>query len=256
MRKFLLLLCVPIILFSGDLKKALQKSHKERKPLMVLVTATKCKYCAKMKKETLNNPDVKENLNGFLFVQVDKNSFDVKKHLPKVRYTPTIFFISQNYHIVNTVKGYLNAYDFNMWIDDTRKKLNMPILTHIKKSDESSYVQPEENSVWLYDIASAIDFANQTGKNIMVFVGSTRSKWSKKMEETTLKSKNVMNRLDDFVWVKINYGDREAKKYGINPKGVPAVYFLRADMSQLAVAKGYYKDKDFIKWIKYAKSKL
>jgi thioredoxin-related protein len=247
---------VPIILFSGNLKQALKKSHREQKPLMVLVTAKKCKYCAKMKKETLNNPDVKENLSGFLFTQIDKNSHDAKKYLPKVRYTPTIFFISKDFHVVNTVKGYLNAYDFNMWVDDTRKKLGMPILTHIKKSDESNYVQPEENSIWLYDIASAIDFANQTGKNIMVFVGSTRSKWSKKMEETTLKSKKVMSKLDDFVWVKINHGDREAKKYGINPKGVPAVYFLRSDMSKLAVAKGYYRGKDFIKWINYAKSKL
>jgi len=126
----------------------------------------------------------------------------------------------------------------------------------LTKSDESNYVQPEENSIWMYDIASAIDFANQTGKNIMVFVGSTKSKWSKKMEETTLKSKQVMDKLKDFVWVKINHGDSEAKRYRINPKGVPAVYFLKSDMSELAVAKGYYKDKDFIKWINYAKSKI
>jgi len=256
MKKFLLLLCIPAILFSGELKKALLKSKRTQKPLMVLVTAEHCKYCSKMKRETLNNPDVKENLKGFLFTQVDKHSRDAKKYLPNVRYTPTIFFISKDFHVVNTVKGYLNAYDFNMWIDDSRKKLGMPIVSHVKRSDKTNYVQPEENSIWMYDIASAIDYANQTGKNIMVFVGSTRSKWSKKMENTTLKNKKVKNKLKNFVWVKINYGNKEAKRYGINPKGVPAVYFLRSDMSKLAIAKGYYRTKDFIKWINYAKSKL
>ncbi len=138
MRKLLLLLSVPIIMFSGELKNALIKSKKEERPLMVLVTATKCKYCLRMKKETLNNPDVQENLDGFLFVQVDKNSQDAQKYLPPVRYTPTIFFISKDFHVVNTVKGYLNAYDFNLWVDDTRKKLGMPILAHVKKSDETN----------------------------------------------------------------------------------------------------------------------
>jgi len=89
----------------------------------------------------------------------------------------------------------------------------------------------------------------------MIFVGSNKSKWSKRMEKTTLKNKKVKSKLDDFVWVKLNYGDKEAKEYGINPKYVPTVYFLRSDLSQLAVAKGYYKTNGFIKWIKYAKSK-
>jgi len=256
MKNFLLLLSIPAILISGGLKSSLLKSKKEQKPLMVLVTAEHCKYCSKMKKETLSNPEVKENLKGFLFTKVDKTSVDAQKYLPKTRYTPTVYFISKDFHVVNTVKGYLNAYDFNMWVDDTREKLGMATFAHIKKSDSSNYVQPEKDSIWMYDIASAVDFASQTGKHIMIFIGSTKSKWSKKMENTTLKNRKIMNKLDDFVWVKLNHGDKDAKAYGINPKYVPAVYFMRSDMSKIAVAKGFYKEKDFTKWIKYAKSKI
>jgi thioredoxin-related protein len=257
MRKFLLLLSIPAILISGGLKSSLLKSKREQKPLMVLVTAEHCKYCAKMKRETLSNPDVKANLEGFLFARVDKTSPDAQKYLPHTRYTPTIYFISKDFHVVNTVKGYLNAEDFNMWIDDTREKLGMGTLSHISKADtSSSYVKPEEDSIWFYDVGSAIDFASQTGKQIMVFVGSTKSKWSKKMEQTTLKDSKIMQELKDFVWVKLNHGDKDAKQYGINPKYVPAIYFMRSDMSTIAVAKGYYKSKDFEKWIKYAKSKI
>jgi thioredoxin-related protein len=256
MKKFLLLLSIPAILISGGLKSSLLKAKREQKPLMVLVTAKHCKYCAKMKRETLSDPEVKANLEGFLFTRVDKTSADAQRYLPKVKYTPTVYFISKDFHVINTVKGYLNAYDFNMWIDDTREKLGMGTFAHIKKSDSSSYVQPEENSIWMYDIASAIDFATQTGKQIMIFVGSTKSKWSKKMENTTLKNSKIMSKLDNFVWVKLNHGNKEAKAYGINPRYVPAVYFMRSDMSKIAVAKGFYKEKDFAKWIKYAKSKI
>ena len=50
----------------------------------------------------------------------------------------------------------------------------------------------------MYDMASAIDFAEQTGKQIMVFVGSTRSKWSKEMEGTTLESEKVKKELENL----------------------------------------------------------
>jgi thioredoxin-related protein len=257
MKTFLLLLCVPAILISGGLKSSLLKSKREQKPLMVLVTAEHCKYCAKMKRDTLDNQEVKDNLEGFLFAKVDKTSVDAQKYLPKTRYTPTVYFISKDFHVVNTVKGYLNAYDFNMWIDDTRTKLGMSTISHTAKVDTSStYVTPEKDSIWMYDVASAIDFASQTGKQIMIFVGSTKSKWSKKMEKTTLNDGKIKRELDNFVWVKLNHGDKDAKEYGINPKYVPAVYFMRNDMTKIAVAKGYYKNKDFQKWIKYAKSKI
>ncbi|NOZ89658.1 MAG: DUF255 domain-containing protein [Epsilonproteobacteria bacterium] len=257
MKKLLLMLSVTALLISGDLKSSLLKAKKENKPLMVLVTAENCKYCSKMKKETLGNSDVKNNLRGFLFTKIDKTSLDARRFLPKTRYTPTTYFISPDFRIVNTVKGYLNAYDFNMWVDDTRTKLGMGIIAHnSRKKKQSRYVQPEKDSIWMYDIASAMDFASQTNKQIMIFVGSNKFKWSKKMERTTLNSKKVKNKLNDFVLVKLNHGDKEAKKYGINPKYVPAVYFMRSDMSQLTVAKGYYDEKTFLKWIKYAKSKI
>ncbi len=258
MRKVVLLLTLPaILLTAAGLKNSLLQSKREQKPLMVLVTAEKCKYCTKMKKETLSNDTVKKNLEGFLFTTVRKSSVDAKRYLPKTRYTPTVFFVSPKFKIVNSVKGYLGAADFNMWINDTRKKLGMSVNQSIvEKSDTTSYVKPQKDDIWMYDIASAMDFASQTGKQLMIYIGSTKSKWSHKMEEQTLKNKKVKSKLDNFVWVKLNHGDSEAKAYGLNPKHVPTVYFMKSDMSKLAVAKGYFEVKDFLIWVKYAKSKI
>jgi len=258
MKKVILLLALPVILLTaGGLKTSLLQSKREQKPLMVLVTAEKCRYCAKMKKETLSNEIVKKNLDGFLFTTVQKSSVDAKRYLPKTRYTPTVFFVSPEFKIINSVKGYLGAEDFNMWINDTRSKLGMSVNESIvEKTDTTSYVKPQKDDIWMYDIASAVDFASQTGKQLMIFIGSTKSKWSKKMEDKTLKSEEVKNKLNNFVWVKLNHGDAEAKKYGLQPKHVPTVYFMKPDMSELAVAKGYFEVKDFLIWVKYAKSKI
>ena len=258
MKKIVLLLTLPaILLTAGGLKNSLLQSKREQKPLMVLVTAEKCRYCTKMKKETLNNKIVKKNLEGFLFTTVQKSSVDAKRYLPKTRYTPTVFFVSPEFKIINSVKGYLGAIDFNMWVNDTRSKLGMSVdKTMVSENTTTSYVQPEKDSLWMYDIASAQDFAEQTGKQIMVYIGSTKSKYSKKMENGTLKSKKVKGKLDNFVWVKLNHGDAEANAYGLKPKHVPTVYFLRSDMSELAVAKGYFGVKDFLIWVKHAKSKI
>jgi len=260
MKKVVLLLALPAILMTGGLKSSLLKSKREGKPLMVLVTSESCRYCAKMKKETLSNNEVKKNLNGFLFATVLKSSKDAERFLPTTRYTPTVYFVSPKFKIINSVKGYLGAADFNMWIDDTRSKLGMSLRSKKKEqvatTTSTNYVQPEKDSVWMYDIASAMDYAAQTGKQIMVFVGSTKSKWSREMEKKTLNAKSVKSELKSFVWVKLNHGDAEAKAYDINPTYVPTVYFMRSDMSELAVAKGYFKPSDFLKWVKHAKSKI
>jgi len=251
MNKITLFLFVPIIMVAGDLKDTLLKAKREHKPIMVYVKAEKCQYCAKMKKNTLSDSKVKENIKDFLFVIADKNSDDAKKYLPSTRYTPTIYFISSKFKVVNTVKGYLGKEDFNLWVDDSKVKLGMSSSTHI-----TSTVSTTKSDVWMYDVESAKDYARQTGKQLMVYVDKESSKWARKMRKETFVEEKVEKALSNFVWVKVQKGSPEAKRYGLNPKYAPSVYFMRADGTSLATAEGYFGAKDFLKWIAYAKSKI
>lgn len=249
MKKLIGLLCLPALLLSGELKDSLLQAKKEQKPLMVMVTSESCKFCTKMKTNTLSNGAVKQNLNGFLFKQIDKEDSEAQHYLPAVHYAPTIFFVSPKFRIVNSVEGYLEPADFNKWVTDTRNKLGMTKNTPHKST------HPKRDK-WMYDIASAMDYAAQSGKQIMVFVGSSRSKYSKLLEINTLANAKVMSALSNFVWVKVSKGDENAKAYGINPSSVPTVYFMNSDMSELAVAEGYFEPSDFLQWVAYAKSKI
>ena len=251
MKKIVLLIYIPVLLLSGDLKDALLKARKEHKPVMVYVKSDSCAYCDKMKEKTLNDIAVQKNIEGFIVVTADKNEAEAKKYLPATRYTPTVYFISSKFKVVNTVKGYLGKDDFNLWVNDSKTKLGMGtgssdvLQTHTTKSEN-----------WFYDMASAEDYALQTGKQVMVYVQNRRSSWSKKMRKGTLLDENVKEALKNFVWVKLEKNSSEAKAYGLNPSLAPTVYFRRADGSSLATAKGYFGAKDFMLWVNYAKGQI
>ena len=251
MKKIALLICLPIIVLSGDLRDALLKARKEHKPVMVYVKSETCAYCKKMKARTLSDAEVQENIKGFIVVTADKNDAEAKKYLPATRYTPTIYFISPKFKVVNTVKGYLGKDDFNLWVNDSKNKLGMNMET--EDAFKPTTIKSEN---WFYDMASAEDYARQTGKQVMVYVENRRSSWSKKMREETLNDEEIKSALENFVWVKLQKGSAEAKAYGLNPKLAPTVYFRKADGSSLATAKGYFNATDFMLWVKYAKGKI
>ena len=252
MKKIALLVYIPVVLMSGELRDALIEAKKTHKPLMVYVKSDSCAFCDKMKKRTLSDETVQNNMKGFIFVKTDKSSKEAKKYLPQTRYTPTTYFISSKFKVVNTVKGYLGKNDFNLWINDSKSKLGMSTTS----ANDSSHITSTKSEKWFYDIASAEDYAKQVGKNVMVYVENKRSKWSKKMRTETLSDKKVKDALKDFVWVKLQKGSAEANAYGLIPKLAPTVYFRKADGTPLAAAKGYFGVKNFLLWVKYAKGKL
>jgi len=251
MKKITLLIYLPVILLSGDLKDALLKARKEHKPVMVYVKSDSCAYCDKMKKRTLSDAGVQENIKDFIVVTADKNENETKRYLPATRYTPTIYFISSKFKVVNTVKGYLGKDDFNLWVNDSKNKLGMNLGT--EELFKPTTIKSEN---WFYDMASAEDYATQTGKQVMVYVENKRSSWSKKMRDDTLNNEEIKNALESFVWVKLQKGSAEAKAYDLNPQLAPTVYFRRADGTSLATAKGFFNAKDFMLWVKYAKGKI
>lgn len=253
MKKIALFIYLPVLLVSGDLKDSLLKAKREHKPVMVYVKAVSCQYCDKMKEKTIGSSIVQDNMKDFIFTVVDKEDPEAKKYLPATRYTPTVYFISPKFKVVNTVKGYLGKEDFNLWIDDTKSKLGITTDTVTKTIASES---ESESDIWMYDMASAMDYANQTGKQVMVYVEDSSDKWSTKMRKETFGDDTVKSALDNFVWVKLQKGSSEAKESAYNPKLAPTSYFIKADGSALATAKGYFAPKDFLLWIDYAKSKI
>jgi len=252
MNKILWLACLPVILISGELKDSLIKAKKSHQSMMVYIKSDNCQFCDKMKNKTLNDVSVLENTSEFMFIVADKNSEETKRYLPNARYTPTVYFISPEFKVVNTVKGYLGKDDFNLWVDDSKRKLGLNETSHI----DNVTADVEKSDAWMYDMPSAMDYASQTDKQIMLYVDSSNSKWSKKMLEKTLSDTRIKDALNNFVWVKLEKESSDIYSLGLHPKYTPTVYFMKADKSVLATANGYFNPSDFLQWINYAKSKI
>ena len=253
MKKMVFLLCLPMLMMSGELKDSLLKAKKSHQAMMVYIKSEACQFCDKMKQKTLNDISVLENTSDFMFIVADKNDAETKKFLPSVRYTPTVYFISPEFKVVNAVKGYLGKDDFNLWVDDSKRKLGLNDTSSIENVTTDV---AEKSDIWMYDMSSATDYAEQTGKQIMLYIDNSNSKWSKKMLESTLANSNIKESLENFVWVKLQKDSADIYALGLQPKYTPTVYFMRADKTSLATVKGYLNPSDFLQWINYAKSKI
>ncbi len=250
MRKIIVLIALEATLMAGELTNSMLEAKRQGIPLMIMVASETCTYCDKMTNITLKDATVKESMKDFMFIKVEQTDKDVQRFLGKhMKYPPTIFFLSK-YKILNKAEGYLSPSNFIPWVEDTKKKLGM-------KSSVSQVTDSSSSSIhWMYDIPSAVDYAGQTSKQIMIFVNSSNSKWSRELESKTLESSKVQNALNDFVLVKVEKEDAGISSYGLNPTHIPTVYFMTSGMRTLVTAKGFFSANDFLKYINYAKSKI
>ncbi|MCK5854270.1 MAG: thioredoxin family protein [Sulfurovaceae bacterium] len=260
MKKIIILILLQVVLMAGELTNAMLQAKREGKPLMIMVTSKTCTFCDKMSDITLADPTVKENIQDFMFIKVDQHDAETERFLGRhMEYPPTIFFLSK-YKILNKAEGYLSPSDFIPWVEDTKQKLNMNGSTTVTATKTTTTAISTENTSssinWMHDIPSAVDYAKQTGKQIMIFVGSSKSKWSQELEKKTLVSSKVKEGLSNFVWVKVEKGNASLASYGLNPAHVPTVYFMTAKMRELVASKGFFDANDFLKYINYAKSKI
>jgi thiol-disulfide isomerase/thioredoxin len=77
-----------------DYQSALKKAQAEKKPVMVMMTATWCGPCKMLEKETLNDPWIRHFLSNFVIVQAFEDK-DVEKTYGMNGY-PTLVFTDSN----------------------------------------------------------------------------------------------------------------------------------------------------------------
>ncbi len=115
---FVLLTAIPLLsaelnwLHSYD--KAIQEATKTGKNIIVFIEADNCPYCERMKDDVWEVQDVINSLDGFIPLQLDISSKDVKKHFPKASVTPTTYFITPDNRLLEEIVGYINE-EFFYW---------------------------------------------------------------------------------------------------------------------------------------------
>ena len=117
------------MLFSGeiilekDIVTAFSKAKKENKVVMILVEGEYCKWCKRMKHRTLSDESVLKRLKPYILVKVMREDENAVKNLPAINGVPTIFFMTADKKVLESVVGYFNVEDFISYINDIEKKV-------------------------------------------------------------------------------------------------------------------------------------
>ena len=101
-----------------DIPTAIKIAKKENKVVMLFIESNNCAWCTKMKKRTLNNELVLKKIKSFVSVKAKRKDINAIKSLPKVKYVPTVFFLTPDKKIIEKVTGYFEVEDFLSYIDD------------------------------------------------------------------------------------------------------------------------------------------
>ncbi len=106
-----------------DYNDAVKIGEKSNKPIMVLITSKRCKWCNKLKSKTLSDDTIIERLNAsFSTVEVTRKEDDYPYKKLRARAVPTIYFLGKDGKpLMRPVVGYWNIENFNSYLDDAER---------------------------------------------------------------------------------------------------------------------------------------
>lgn len=109
---------------------------------------------------------------------------------------------------------------------------------------------------WKEDYKTALKNAKQNGKLLFVFITSKDCKFCEKLKETTLKDKEIAEKINkDYVSVTV-MKDRDNFPKKLNAKATPMIYFLDKDENIIDYSLGYWDTFDFNFILKDVKKRL
>ena len=101
-----------------DFPSAFAKAKKENKKLMVMAVSEGCRWCDKMKENTLSNPAVTKKLKNYILVQADRETPHERDKLPEFKHVPIIFFMKPNKEVIDNLRGYFAPDDFLEYLNE------------------------------------------------------------------------------------------------------------------------------------------
>ncbi len=130
-KTFLTIMMLSVTLFAEQIHwiksyaEAVAKAQKEHKPILFIVSKHDCKYCIKLKKETLSDPKIIQTINKNFVASIQY--VDEANCMPyqiawQSRGTPTIWFLYEKGDpLFQPIPGYLPPKDFAHALDVVSK---------------------------------------------------------------------------------------------------------------------------------------
>ena len=103
----------------SNVEEAFILAKKENKDVIIMVGEDSCRWCVKMKKKTLTDTRVQEQMKKYVLVSIKRSDKEAVKFVPKFDGNiPSFFFVDKNKELMESVVGYFNADDFTGYIKE------------------------------------------------------------------------------------------------------------------------------------------
>lgn len=142
----------------NDYKLALEKAKSTKKPIFVMVYATWCPHCNKMKSTVLKDPTAIDFFNAnYINVMMDGESATGKDFMKKFRVTsfPTFLYLNENETHLYSTGGEFTAEEFLL---ESKKALNPNTqLPNLEKQFNDNIKSPEGCLLYLSGLRKSVD---------------------------------------------------------------------------------------------------
>jgi len=101
-----------------DMPSAFYKAKKEHKVVLVMAVSQGCKWCEKMKTETLSDKKVLDKLKNYILVMADRETPKEREQLPPFKHVPIIFFMNAKKEELDNLRGYFDKEDFLTYLNE------------------------------------------------------------------------------------------------------------------------------------------
>ena len=124
-----------------DYPAALKRARAEKKPLMIMMTATWCGPCKTLEKETLNDPWVRSILSDFVIVQSYEDEAVEARY--GVDLYPTLIFADPDGKEAHRTRGHLVPLPFLAAIAPAFAKLGIPLRPELQELIDKKAIDPD-----------------------------------------------------------------------------------------------------------------
>jgi len=111
----------------------------------------------------------------------------------------------------------------------------------------SSYAEPPQNGIqWETDLLKAREKAQKTNKPLLIVFGAEWCTFCKKMEQTTLAEKEMVQTINSkFIPVHLDFDDMKPVAKALKVKGIPSSIVLSTEADVLSRKDGFAKSKEY-----------
>ena len=103
----------------SNIKQAFTLAKEQDKDVIVMVGEDSCRWCIKMKKNTLTDRRIQEQMQKYILVSIKRSDKAAVKYVPEFDGNiPSFFFMTNKEEVMDSVVGYFKEDDFLEYIKE------------------------------------------------------------------------------------------------------------------------------------------